>query len=104
METTNNQQFDKDAQPANHSLKKSLVIATVAASLGMALGVNVGDVLAADLRMDSPPPSALSRQDKDLVSKQHKDATQLQQSTQQKVNQSKQLKINTQTPQAVYGK
>lgn len=101
MATPKNEHQPNHAQPASGTLKKSLAVATVAASLGIALGVNVGDVLAADLRLDSPPPNALSRQDKDVISKQHKDTTQLQQSTQQKINQSKQIKLNTQTPQTL---
>ena len=103
MDETKHIQTDKEASTAHRSLKKSLALATVAASLGMALGVNVADVLAAEKQLSSPP-NALSRQDKDIVVKQHKDTTQIQQSTQQKLNQSKQMKLDTQTPQNLYGK
>lgn len=103
MDGTNNNQNDKAAPPAQRSLKKSLALATVAASLGLALGVNVADVLAAEKQLSSPP-NALSRQDKWIVVEQHKDATKVQQSTQQKINQSKQIKIDAQTPQTLYGK
>ena len=47
------------------SFKKNLAIATMAASLGVSLGVPVGDVLADDARSSSPP--GYSRQDKDNV-------------------------------------
>ena len=103
METTQNRQVDKDQQAANHSLKKSLAIATVAVSLGIALGVDVVDVLAGE-GPGSPPTRALSRQDKDLVSKQHKDVSQIQQSTRQSINQSKQIKIDSHLSQTIYGK
>lgn len=102
MKAPKNAHAQNEPPSGGHSLTKNLAVATVAASLGIALGVNVGDVLAAEKRLDSPPN--ISRQDKDMVSKQLKDTNQVQQSTQQKVNQSKQTKINTQTPQTMIGK
>lgn len=65
--------------------------------------MNVADVLAAE-GPGSPPPSALSRQDKDLVSKQIKDMNQIQQSMPQTNIQSKQIKIDSQAPQMILGK
>lgn len=103
MDETKNNQTGQDAPYAHRSLKKSLALATVAASLGMALGVNVADVMAVEKELSSPPKT-LSRQDKDIVVKQHKEPAQIQQSTQQKVNQSKQMKVDTQPPQTLYGK
>lgn len=103
MDGTKNNRTSKETQAVPGSLKKSLALATVAASLGMALGVNVADVLAVEKELSSPPKT-LSRQDKDIVVKQHKEPTQIQQSTQQKVNQSKQMKVDTQIPQTLYGK
>lgn len=110
METTQKQQMDKDRKAANQSLKKSLAIATVAASLGIALGVNVADALAVDVQVGSPPiPTSrqdkdlISRQDKDLISKQIKDANQIQQTMPQTSTQSKQIKIDSQAPQVILG-
>lgn len=105
MSEPNNKQEQHEASTVGHSLKKHLAVATVAASLGVALGVNVGDVLAAETQLSSPP-NAVSRQDKWNVSNQHKDTIQ-QQSTQQKINQSnqsKQIKIDNQAPQTMYGR
>jgi hypothetical protein len=105
MSEPNNKQEQYATQTVGHSLKKHLAVATVAASLGVALGVNVGEVLAAETQLSSPP-NAVSRQDKWNVSNQHKDTIQ-KQSTQQKINQSnqsKQIKIDTPTPQTMYGK
>jgi Na+/glutamate symporter len=82
-------------KPAGRSLKKNLAVATMAASLGVSLGVPVADVLAANERLDSPP--ALSRQDKDkIVSDQKKVSNQGKFSNQ--------IKIDTQMPQTKIGK
>lgn len=105
MSEPNNKQEQHEASTVGHALKKHLAVATVAASLGVALGVNVGDVLAAETQLSSPP-NAVSRQDKWNVSNQHKDTIQ-QQSTQQKINQSnqsKQIKIDNQAPQTMFGR
>jgi len=80
---------------AGRSLKKNLAVATMAASLGVSLGVPVADVLAANERLDSPP--ALSRQDKDNNALEQKKV-----SNQGKF--SNQIKIDTQLPQTKVGK
>jgi len=80
---------------AGRSLKKNLAVATMAASLGVSLGVPVADVLAANERLDSPP--ALSRQDKDNNALEQKKV-----SNQGKF--SNQIKIDTQLPQTKIGK
>lgn len=106
MSEPKNRQGQHEAPTVGHALKKHLAVATVAASLGVALGVNVGEVLAAETQLSSPP-NAVSRQDKWNVSNQHKDTIQHQQSTQQKINQSnqsKQIKIDNQVPQTLYGR
>jgi hypothetical protein len=110
METTEKKEMGKDKQTDNLSLKKSLAIATVAASLGIALGVNMDAALAADIQTGSPPiPTSrqdkdlISRQDKDLISKQIKDANQIQQSMPQTNTQSNQIKIDNQAPQIIPG-
>lgn len=73
-------------KPSGRSLKKNLAIATVAASLGMSLGVPVCDVLAAGDKLNGPP--AYSRQDKFKASSQIKD----KRSSQVKIKQSSQIK------------
>lgn len=102
MDALTKKESPEDQRSADNSLKKNLVVATVAAALGVSLGVCVGDVLAANERLSSPPN--VSRQDKDMVSKQLKDANKVQQSTQLKIDQSKQLKFNTQAPQNTLGR
>lgn len=49
----------------DRSLKKRLALATVAASLGVSLGVPVGDVLAQDLVSESLPVYTLKEQVKE---------------------------------------
>ena len=78
-------------KPTGRSLKKNLAVATVAASLGVSLGVPVADVLAANERLSSPP--TLSRQDKDTIVSE-----QMKVSNQGKL--SNQIKIDTQIPQS----
>ncbi len=98
MSEPKNQQEQHETATVGQSLKKHLAVATVAASLGVALGVNVAEVLAAETQLSSPP-NAVSRQDKDTI--------QQQQSTQQKINQSKQskqIKIDNQAPPTMYGR
>lgn len=82
-------------KPASRSLKKNLAVATMAASLGVSLGVPVADVLAANERLNLPP--ALSRQDKDNIAVEQKKI-----SNQGKF--SNQIKIDTQLPQTKIGK
>jgi len=104
MDATANKHVAAKQQPAPPSLKKNLAVAAMAASLGVALGVPVGDVLAANTELQSPP-TPISRQDKDRVtSEQSKLSTQSKLSNQMKQGQSSQLKFNTQTPQTTTGK
>ncbi len=104
----------KDQKASGGSFKKNLAVATIAASLGVSLGVPVGEVLAAGNNLSSPP--GYSRQDKQNAastsmksnqlkfkqSGQIKDAQKQKQSTQMKINapkQSSQVKLNTQGKQ-----
>ena len=57
-----------DRKPGTRSLKKTIGIATVVASLGASLGVNVGDLLAAEKAIISTSPATTG----DVVSNQHK--------------------------------
>ncbi|MGE5385531.1 MAG: hypothetical protein ACM3SV_06550 [Betaproteobacteria bacterium] len=75
-------------QPASPSLRKTLGVAAMAASLGAALGVPVGDVLAADQRLNTPADAA----GKNLTSEQLKMSNQGKFSQQFKENQSGQIK------------
>lgn len=85
-------------KPSGRSLKKNLAIATLAASLGVSLGVAVGDVLAANEKLNSPP--TFSQQDKDNVaSEQTKISNQTKLSNQHKDKASSQVKLNTQRQQ-----
>jgi len=54
------------------TMKKNLAVATMAASLGVSLGVPVGDVLAAGPETMKAAPPGLSRQVKAPVSNQAK--------------------------------
>ncbi len=78
----------KDEKQSAAALGKTLAIATMAASLGMSLGVPVGDVLAADEKLDNP--SAISHQDKHTMA-----SKQLKISPQSKL--SGQVKLSTQS-------
>jgi len=103
MDSTTNTHPHNDQQPSTGSLKKSLTLAAVAASLGVSLGVPVADVLAANVKLESPP-TPVSRQDKHNVSsEQLKYSNQLKQSNQLKVE-SSQFKDKTQTPQTMQGR
>lgn len=94
-----------EGQPAGCSLQKSLAMATLAASLGMALGVDVEGALAAERQLYQTP-NEISRQHKMLESNQMKDTTnQVQQSQQHKIDQSRQIKLDTQQPpQSTFGR
>lgn len=73
-----------EQNPTGRSLKQNLAVATVAASLGVSLGVQAGEALAADIGSGSPP-SPLSRQDKDrMTAEQIKLSEQLKMSNQGK--------------------
>ncbi len=74
---------------AGPSLKKTLGVAAMAASLGVALGVPVSDVLAADQRFATTPDAAPG---KALTSEQLKMSKQDKFSTQIKDKQSTQIK------------
>lgn len=54
-----------ESKSRKQSFKKNLAIATMAASLGVSLGVPVGEVMADEVKTSSPP--GISRQDKDNV-------------------------------------
>ena len=54
--------------PETGSLKKTIRIATVVASLGASLGVNVGDLLASEKEIKTSNPQATS----EVISSQHK--------------------------------
>lgn len=59
----------RDRKPLEiRSLKKTIGIATVVASLGASLGVNVGDLFAGEKSILNSSPAATS----DVVSNQHK--------------------------------
>ncbi len=73
-----------ESKSRKQRLKKNIAIATMAASLGVSLGVPVGDVLIGDAKADSPP--SYSRQDKDNVaSGQMKYSNQTKMSNQGKI-------------------
>lgn len=55
MEPKSQKQSMNENNTSDRSLKKYLVVATMAASLGVSLGVPVGDVLAQNEKMESPP-------------------------------------------------
>ena len=111
MESTSQKQTPNDKKNAGHSLKKKLAIATMAASLGVSLGVPVADVMAADANLQNPPGVTLQGQ-QNVASEQLKIKSSVQgkvesvqgkfrstqgkiESTQSKVE-STQLKINAQ--------
>ncbi|MEA5113142.1 MAG: hypothetical protein VB050_03870 [Geobacteraceae bacterium] len=101
------QQERKDAKQSAATLGKTLAIATMAASLGMSLGVPVDEVLAADEKLDNP--SAISRQGKQNVSsKQLKLSNQIKLSNQSKLPEqskvSNQLKLSNQSKISKQGK
>ena len=101
--STKDSTTNKHPHPSTGSLKKSLTLAAVAASLGVSLGVPVADVLAANVKLESPP-TPVSRQDKHNVSsEQLKYSNQLKQSNQLKIE-SSQFKDKTQTPQTMQGR
>ena len=73
-----------ESKSGKQNLRKKLAIATMAASLGVSLGVPVGDVLADDTKASSPP--GYSRQDKDnAASVQTKLSNQTKMSNQGKI-------------------
>ncbi len=68
-----------DRKPGIRSLKKTIGIATVVASLGASLGVNVGDVMAGEKATITSPATTgdvVSNQHKILDANQHKVANQ----------------------------
>ncbi len=92
MESISQQQPHDDRKSSDRSLSKILTIAAMAASLGVSLGVPVGDALAVDQKLSSPP-DAYSSQHKDSVqSEQMKDSTQVKTSVQGKFAPSSQFK------------
>lgn len=56
-----------EPNPPDRSLKKYLAVATMAASLGVSLGVPVGDALAQDERLSSPPGYTLRDRQKEAM-------------------------------------
>ncbi len=117
---TRNTEPPDEKKATGNSFRKNLAVATVAASLGVSLGVPVGEVLAAGNNLGNPP--GYSRQDKQNVasesmksnqykfrqsgqfkdtqrqSSQFKGSQNTRQSSQMKINtpkQASQIKINT---------
>jgi len=73
-----------ESKTRKQSFKKNLAIATMAASLGVSLGVPVGDVLAGEVNTSSPPGASI--QDKHNVSsEQLKYSNQTKMSNQDKI-------------------
>jgi hypothetical protein len=98
MESAPQKHAHGNETPSDCSLNKKLAIAAIAASLGVSLGVPVGDVVAAGEKMDSPP--SYSRQHKDSVaSGQIKSSKQVKLKNQVSQKQSSQIKIDNQTQQ-----
>jgi len=60
MEPKPQKQSTNEKKKSDHSVRKYLAVATMAASMGLSLGVPVGDVLAANERMSSPPDYSVS--------------------------------------------
>lgn len=106
MAAPKNNPVQSEKRSTGCSLQKSLAMATLAASLGMALGVNVEDTLAAESQR-YPSPNEISRQHKLIESNQVKNTNQnqMQQSRQHKIDQSRQIKLDTQQPpQSTFGR
>jgi len=90
VDSKSKEQSPSEQKPSGRSLKKNLAIAAVAASLGVSLGVPVGDVFAAG-KPNSPP--GYSRQDKQATQIKDKQSNQIKrQSSQIKDRQSSQIK------------
>ena len=104
MESPSQQHPHDDQKLSDRSLGKTLAVAALAASLGVSLGVPVGDALAADQKLESPP-SAYSRQHKDNVaSEQMKFSTQTKTSVQGKFAPSSQIKTEVPIQQNQFGR
>jgi hypothetical protein len=62
-----NKEKEDASTASDRSLKKRLAVATVAASLGVSLGVPVGRVLAQDMEMKNPPGYSVKDRMKEQV-------------------------------------